>query len=312
MSREAGRPDHGGRKSSRTAVTAALMRGIHTRRDRPLLIEDPWGERFVSADEQAEICGRILAQAEPEARRRLARLDSDRGRLDAVLRRHPTYGGVILRSRYAEDALAAAAARGVRQYVLLGAGLDSFCVRQPPFARALRIFEVDEPATQASKRERIATVGVAVPENVRFVAADLGRASLREALVGAGFAPAVPAFFSWLGVTIYLSREANLATLRAIAEVSAAGSELVFTYTERQALDSPAMRKMREERAARGEAWVSGFDPATVAGMLAEVGLTLLEDLDGGELTARYGAGRSDGPRAGSAGHVTRAGVAVR
>ena len=316
MSAEIRRDDQAAREHdpSQTALAAALMRALHTRFDRPQLIDDPWADRLVSDAERAALCRRILADADPDARARLQALASDQALLAAALRRHPTYGGVILRSRYAEDALAAAVARGVRQYVLVGAGFDSFCVRQPPFARALTIFEVDQPASQALKRRRLAEAGVEVPDNVRFVVADLSRESLAAVLANAGFSRATPAFLSWLGVTIYLPRAANLATLRGIATASAPDSELVFTYIDQRVLDgrSPTMERMRARRAQLGEPWVSGFDPSTLATTLAELGLVLCEDLVGRELTARYCAGRSDGLSAGIAGHVARARVAGR
>jgi methyltransferase (TIGR00027 family) len=295
--------------ASRTALGASLMRAIHTRVDRPRLIDDPWGDRLVTDAEKAALRRRVLVEAEPDVRQRLEALGSDQAVLDAALRRHPTYGGVVLRSRYAEDALEAAVARGVRQYVLVGAGLDSFCVRQPAFAHALDVFEVDQPASQAQKRERLA--GVEVPANVHFVAADLAREPLATALGGAGFSSTVPAFFSWLGVTIYLPRDANLTTLHAIATCSAPGTELVFTYFDQRVLDArvPALEAMRAKRAEMGEPWVSGFDPTTLAAELRDVGLVLLEDLTGRELTARYCAGRADGLAASGAGHVAHARV---
>jgi methyltransferase (TIGR00027 family) len=294
---------------SQTALAASLMRATHTRLDHPRVIDDAWGDRLVTDAERATFCQRILSEAEPDTRRRLAALGSDRAVIDAALRRHPTYGGVVLRSRYAENALEAAVARGVRQYVILGAGLDSFCVRQPAFARTLAIFEVDTPASQALKRERLA--GVEVPANVHFVPADLAREPLGVALRGAGFSSTVPAFFSWLGVTVYLSRDANMTTLRAIAACSAPGSELVFTYLDQRVLDArpPGLEAMRSKRAERGEPWVSGFDPTTLAAELRVIGLVLLEDLAGAEMTARYCAGRTDGLAAGGTGHVARARV---
>ncbi|HME70450.1 MAG TPA: class I SAM-dependent methyltransferase, partial [Myxococcota bacterium] len=105
---------------SRTALTAALMRAAHTRLDQPRLIDDPWGDRLVSAVEKAALYQRILDGADPEARKRLGTLRSQQAVIDAVLRSHGTYGGVILRSRYAEDALEGAVAGGARQYVLIG------------------------------------------------------------------------------------------------------------------------------------------------------------------------------------------------
>jgi len=291
------------------------MRAIHARRDPTPLVDDRWGDRLVSEAEKAALHDRIVARVDPATRARLAALPSPQHVLDVVLRRHPTYGGVVLRSRWAEDALTAAVGRGVGQYVLLGAGFDSFIVRQPGFAAALTIFEVDLPASQAMKRERLAASGAAVPANVRFVAADLGREALADVLDRGGFERTRPAFFSWLGVTIYLPREANLATLGGVARASAAGSEIAFTYVDERALDagrSDAMARLREGPASLGEPWLSGFDPRTLAGTLRAVGLELIEDLDGAALTARYCADRADGLSAGTVGHVARARVLPR
>jgi len=297
---------------SRTALSAALMRSIHRRRDPAPLVDDPWGDRLVSDAEKAALHDRIMERVDADTRARLAALPSRQHVLDVVLRRHPTYGGVVLRSRWAEDALAAAVARGARQYVLLGAGFDSFIVRQPAFAERLTIFEIDLPASQAMKRERLAATGAVVPANVRFVAADLGREPLAEVLACAGFDAGVPAFFSWLGVTIYLTREANLATLGGFARASAPDSEIAFTYVDERALEagrSDVMARLREGPASLGEPWLSGFDPRTLAETLRGVGLDLVEDLDGPALTARYCADRADGLTGGTVGHVAVARV---
>jgi len=295
---------------SRTALTVALMRAIHTRVDRPRLIDDPWGDRLVSPVEKTALYQRVLEGADPEARARLEALGSQQAVIDTVLRAHPTYGGVVIRSRCAEDALESAVTRGVRQYVLIGAGFDSFIVRQAAFARGIDIIEVDHPATQALKRRRLEECGVEVPANVHFVAADLSRESLASVLERCTFSRAVPAFFSWLGVTIYLSRDANLATLRGIAASAAPGSEVVFTYIDQRVLDdsgSPALAKMHADRAAMGEPWLSGFNPATLASELQALGLVLVEDVGGPELRERYCAGRTDGLAPGTSGHIARA-----
>jgi len=300
--------------ASRTALSTALMRAVHTRIDRPRLIDDPWGDTLVSPSEKTTLYRRILAGARPEARTRLELLGSEQAVIDAALHAHPTYGGVVVRTRYAEDALEAAIASGVRQYVLIGAGFDSFIVRQPAFARDIEIFEIDHPATQAMKRERLAACRVVVPPNVRFVPADLSEESLAAVLVRCGFSRTAPAFFSWLGVTIYLSRETNLATLAGIAQSSAPGSEVVFTYIDQRALEegaSATMHRMRAGRAAENEPWVSGFDPATLADEMRALGVELVEDLGSPQLNARYLAGRTDGLLLGGAGHIARARVAA-
>lgn len=297
---------------SRTALSAALMRSVHARRDPSPVFDDPWGDRLVSESEKTLLHDRIMSRVDDATRARLATLPTPQAALDVVLRRHPTYGGIVLRSRWAEDALAEAVARGVGQYVLLGAGFDSFIVRQPAFAAGLTVFEIDQPASQAMKRERLAASGASVPSNVRFVAADLGREALADVLARSGFDRTRPAFFSWLGVTIYLTREANLAALRGVATASAPESEIAFTYIDERALvagASATMERVRSGPAEFGEPWLSGFDPHELAEELRGLGLELIENLDGAALTARYCADRTDGLSAGVAGWVARARV---
>jgi methyltransferase (TIGR00027 family) len=136
---------------------------------------------------------------------------------------------VLLRSRYAEDRLEAAAERGIQQYVILGAGLDSFPHRQPPWARTLSIFEVDQPASQLDKRRRVAHAGLKVPDNLTYVAIDFDEVTLRDGLAASGLNFAEPAFFSCLGVLGYLTREAALAIFELVSEFPK-GSEIVFSF----------------------------------------------------------------------------------
>jgi methyltransferase (TIGR00027 family) len=291
------------------------MRAIHTRLDQPRLIDDPWGDRLVPGAEKAALHRRILEGANPEARERFGRLGSQQAVIDLVLRSRGSYPGVILRSRYAEDALEAAVAAGARQYVLIGAGFDSFILRQPAYAHDVAIYEIDHPASQAMKRQRLQECAVEVPPNVHFVPADLAQESLTSVLARCEFSPALPAFFSWLGVTIYLSRDANLATLGGVAGFAAAGSEIVFTYVDERMLErgrSAAFERARSVRAIQGEPWLSGFDPATLADELQALGLHLVEDLAGLELRERYYPGKTDGLSPGAFSHIARARVEAR
>ena len=297
---------------SRTALTAALMRAVHTRLDRPRLIDDPWADRLVSAAEKAALYRRILDGADPETRSRFERLGSQQAVIDAALRAHDTYGGVVIRSRSAEDALERAVARGVRQYVLVGAGFDSFIVRQPAFARDVDIYEIDHPASQAMKRQRLDECAVALqPER----ALRSGRSEPGVPLLRAGAVRLLRRGARLLLVARRDDlplREANLATLRGIAASSAPGSEVVFTYTDQRVLDggrSAKLEKMRAGRAAQGEPWLSGFDPTTLASELSALGLELLEDLGSAELKERYCAGRTDDLSPGRIGHIARARV---
>jgi methyltransferase (TIGR00027 family) len=252
--------------ASRTALSTSLMRALHTRADPHPLINDPWGDKLV-----------------PES----VRLELD----DAALRRSPAYENVVTRTRYAEDSLQAAVDRGVRQYVLIGAGFDSFVLRRPAYAAELDIFEVDHPATQGLKIKRINELGISLPESVHFIAADLSVESVAAALARSSFRSDQPAFFSWLGVTMYLSREANLATLKSIARCAHAGSELVFTYVDEKLLNSnsEAFRALQERVTSMGEPFLSGFDPNTLAATVSACGLRLIEDLASDDVAKRYG-----------------------
>src|SRR6202012_3542114 len=197
--------------ASRTALATSLMRATHSRLDPHPLIHDSWGDRLVP-----EFVKRAMAPSDEL--------------LDESLMRSRSYANVITRTRYAEDALQDGVSRGVRQYVLIGAGFDSFALRLPKFAADLQIFEIDFPATQSLKAERIDACGVVLPDSVHFIAADLSQESVADALARSSFETNRLTFFSWLGVTMYLTREANLATLSSIASCSMAGSEVAFTY----------------------------------------------------------------------------------
>ena len=233
--------------------------------------------------------------------------------LDDFFLTNVAYPGVVIRSRYTEDALREATNRGTRQYVLIGAGFDSFALRRPVFSETLEIFEIDHPATQTFKIQRIRDCGISLPSSVHFVAADLATEDLAAALARSSFRKDEPAFFSWLGVTVYLTREANLATLRAIANAGAPGSELVFTYVDQVEFDSGGSRSPGDANAKAvammGEPYLSGFDPKEIANDLIHVGLELIEDLDGRKMSERYGRTGAKALKPSLSLHIARARV---
>ncbi len=200
------------------------------------------------------------------------------------------------RSRYAEDELACAVAHGVRQYVVLGAGLDTFAYRNPH--PGLRVFEVDHPATQVWKREQLEAAGIAIPAALTFVPIDFERQTLAEGLGLAGFDLKAAAFFSWLGVTPYLTRDACISTLNLIARTPP-GSGVVFDFAVDPALLNPGQRQALDalsERVARyGEPFQLFFDPRKLQDELAEIGFQRTEFLQGKELNERYFKDRDDG-----------------
>ncbi|MEU7243725.1 class I SAM-dependent methyltransferase [Streptomyces sparsogenes] len=265
------------RSPSLTARRAAALRAAHQTLDHGRLFRDPLAVRLLGAD-----------------------ADELLGDLDAT-RTAPERRGIRLfiaaRSRFAEDRLAAAVACGVRQLVVLGAGLDTFAYRNPHEATGLAVFEVDHPATQEWKRERLAGAGIPLPPSLAFAPVDFERESLGDGLAAAGFAPARPAFFSWLGVVPYLTREAVFGTLGYIAGLPG-GAEVVFDYSEPPSSMTPRARAAHRARAARvaslGEPFLSYFAPEELTADLRRTGFAALEDLDAVRLLARYADERAD------------------
>lgn len=266
---------------SRTALRVARLRALHQFSPQAELFRDPYALA-------------ILGEAAPD----IAELEQE----DEHSRRMRLF--VAARARLAEDWLATAVRRGVRQIVVLGAGLDTFSLRNPH--PGVTVFEVDHPATQAWKRQRIAEAGLAEPSGASFVPVNFERQRLPEELAAAGLNPAEPSFFIWLGVVPYLTREAIFATLSYIARVP--GSEVVFDYGEpaesRDTAGQAALAFYAARVAAIGEPWISFFIPSELAKSLAGLGFDEIEDLKSGDIAARFGRSPSRGT---SGGHILRA-----
>jgi methyltransferase (TIGR00027 family) len=197
----------------------------------------------------------------------------------------------VARSRLAEDALAEAVGRGVRQYVVLGAGLDTFAFRNPYAASGLRVFEVDHPATQEWKRQLISQAHLKAPGSLVYVPVDLEREPLAERLRANGFHSDEPAFFSWLGVTMYLSRDSVLGTLRFVAQTNLARGGIVFDYLNMpprwQVLRRWGMRLLMRRVAAAGEPWRTFFHPPQLQVQLVRLGFATVRDFGPDEINAR-------------------------
>jgi methyltransferase (TIGR00027 family) len=281
------------RKASQSALALALMRAVHDRCGDPLF-RDPVAEKLLTPRERSGIIAVLWATlghpGEPPGGDSIA--------LYRALAASPAFGSIIVRARYAEECLELAMASHVRQYVLIGAGLDTFAFRRTNLARELRIFELDHRASQADKRARLARAGLSPAPHLVFVPVDLETHSVGEALAGSGFDAGAPAFFSWLGVTRYLSRAAIRATLASIAGVASAGSTLVFNYTDtdgRAEEDRGSIeRRMDASVEAAGERVRTTFRPLEIARELGELGYQVLEDLDAGALRERYLRDRRD------------------
>jgi methyltransferase (TIGR00027 family) len=219
---------------------------------------------------------------------------------------------VVVRSRYTEDELSQAIARGVKQYVILGAGLDSFAYRRRDLAGVLRVFEVDHPTTQQWKRTRLRELQTELPPNLTFIPINFEQQTVTSALRAGGYQPEEPAFFSWLGVIGYLTEEATFKTLREVV-AAAPGSEIVFGYGVKEALLDEESRQMRAlvkaGTAAQGEPILSLFDPTSLAARVKELGFAQVRDFTPEEANARYFAGRADGLRVAKLNHLMKAWV---
>jgi methyltransferase (TIGR00027 family) len=194
---------------------------------------------------------------------------------------------VVLRSRYAEDRLATGAARGITQYVVLGAGFDTFALRQPAWAQGLKILEVDHPGTQELKRSRMAEAGLEMPGNAGFATVDFEHESLHDGLVRNGFSQDKPTFFSCLGVIMYLKEEAVDTMLRSVARFPA-GSEIVLTYAPPPRDPSAPPSPLMVRAADVGEPWLSFFDEETLVAKLRGFGFSKVEPLSAKEAGERY------------------------
>jgi methyltransferase (TIGR00027 family) len=266
------------RQPSKTAQSVAIHRAQHQLYDSPPVLNDPLALWIIGPEGAMSIALGWWAAGLPGPRAMRA--------------------FVAARSRYAEDELARAVSSGTLQYVILGAGLDTFAYRNPHAASGLRVFEVDHPDTQAWKRSRLALMGVPVPCSVTFVTADFERRELAAGLEGGGFRGDEPAFFSWLGVTQYLSKEAVIATFAEIRSICPE-SAIAFDYAlPRDAL--PDAEKVTFDALSVGVDWEgepfrSFFRPESLAKDLKAVGFRRLERPTADEINARYFRDRLDG-----------------
>jgi methyltransferase (TIGR00027 family) len=272
-------------KPSQTARAAALHRAAHQVLEQGRIFTDPLALRILGED-----AATIVREAEQHPSRRKMRIF------------------IAARTRFAEDALAAAVERGVRQLVVLGAGLDTYAFRGACRDR-LRVFEVDHPATQSWKRQLLVDAAIPLPPCLTFAPIDFERETLAEGLAAAHFNPAEQTFFTWLGVVPYLTEEAVWSTLTFIASLPN-GAHVVFDYSDPPASLPAEGRSHHENRAAHvaalGEAWLSYFEPDELRAKLMRLGFSKVEDLGPPQIVSRYLPHRvSTAPQRG--GHILRA-----
>ncbi|MGB6066226.1 MAG: SAM-dependent methyltransferase [Desulfomonilaceae bacterium] len=280
-------------RPSATAESVARRRAAHQIFDDPTVLCDPLALRIIDAKTAAAV------QSDPQG-------------LEQTPWSRYLRASVAARSRYAEDQLDIAVKRGVRQYVILGAGLDTFAYRNSYPEDTLHVFEVDHSATQAWKRARLDEGGIRVPCTLTFVPVDFETQAVERELRRAGFKANEPSFFSWLGVTHYLTIEAITDMLRFVASMPVE-SVIVFDYMIPPSLLSPISRQAYEALAHRvelaGEPFQSSFDPSSLEITLKAMGFGQIEDVGPTEINARYFSGRADGLKVGDGVHFMKAQV---
>lgn len=262
-----------------TAVRVALWRAMHVAIDAPPhILEDEVGLRIAAPDENW--------RSRPD-------MDPDATRLFRA--------SIVARARFIDDLVAECADRGVCQYVILGAGLDTFAQRRPEIASRLRVFEIDRGGPQTWKRRRLIELGFAIPEWLRFVPVDFEASdSWWHRLSAAGFDLGQPAVVTSAGVAMYLTKDAVEATLRQVAAL-APGSTLAMTYILPMECADPEERPGREaaERGARasGTPFISFFTGPEIVALARRAGFAAARQVSAAHLAARYFAGRTDGLR---------------
>lgn len=272
-------------KASITALMSSFGRAFHAENEEHPVFADYLAKGLMTEEEYAAVGSYIIGGArffEPET-------DPEKQEPRELLRRLVNVHiapSPLCRAAYTEQALKAAALTGTGQYVILGAGLDTFAFREKEFSSKHRVFEVDRPLTQADKKERIARAGWTIPANLTFVPVDFAKDSLTERLIACGFDPSAKSFFSWLGVTYYLSEEAIGKTFAELSSLCADGSELVFDYPDESFFDAAERRVQNTIMMAKagGEPMQSSFSYSELEWLLKKHGFMIYELLTSGDI----------------------------
>jgi methyltransferase (TIGR00027 family) len=272
--------------SSRTAINTAMARAAHlVLDDEPKVLADTFARALAGYNSDADLLDAIARNADASARAAGPRM-----RLMFALR-----------NRYAEDALIEAMSRGVEQYIILGAGLDSFAYRRPDLMESLDVFEVDHPASQAWKRARVAQLGIVPPARLHHLRIDFERETLREGLARSDVDLARPMFFSLLGVAQYLTTDALLSTLQDVVTSAEGGAEIVLQHVVPAAMlareDAELLEATAAGAAKLGEPWLGFYAPSVIEHHLLDAGFDSVVHFGPDDAAARYPRDRGDGRR---------------
>jgi methyltransferase (TIGR00027 family) len=265
---------------------AAARRAVHARYERPPVLDDTWALRLIDRKT------RWIIRIPPLYRRVLAPQQA---------RSNGYFATAVCNLRMADDLAEDAVRAGIHQYVVLGAGLDSFGVRRQDLADSLRVYELDHPAPQAIKRRRIVRAAGSIPANLELVPIDFEITSIPAALRESSFDTTRPALASWLNTIPYLTEDAVRASLAGLAEALAPGSTLLMNYPPRVALSAEAREAMEQVRASverRGEPFRSAYLPDDMLALVTGAGFDIDQHLTEADLAARFLSGRTGGPYA--------------
>lgn len=273
-------------KPSKTAELVAAARSLHTRTAMPPIFADEFAKHFCGPLWRAITASNFLSWLVVDMKYKVIK---------------PIINAVFVRARFCEDLVEEAINSGVDQYVVLGAGYDSFAMRRTDLTNHVTVFELDQPATQKSKLERMAKHGIAIPNNAVYVGADLNVEDMFECLIEHGFEISKPAVFAWFGVTYYLQRVAVVSTLERISTACSPGSRVLFDF-QYEPLSIPkdwrhAQAQMFEFVAKRGEPMISNFKPENMEKFVQECGYESVEILVPEEINKRYLSNRDDNLR---------------
>ncbi len=284
-------------KASMTALVSAFGRAYHSLNDEPLIFNDYLARNLITDEEFAQISSHMANGIHFFNPEHAGEFSDTVEALRWVIQNQiaPT---PLARAAYCEEMLKNAVALGVKQYIMLGAGMDTFSFRNPELLGEIDIFEIDHPATQELKKDRIKMAGWEIPENLNFVPVDFRTDDFIHKILKVNFDKTRRSFYSWLGVTYYLSKEDILNVLKSIVSISAKGSALVFDYGDEHFFDKDKSSKRVQNTvalgAATGESMKSCFSYRELEETLEKAGLLIYEHLDPNEMEKRYFQNRTD------------------
>jgi methyltransferase (TIGR00027 family) len=285
-------------ESSLTSLVSAFGRAYHSKYDTPKIFDDFIAPIIITDQEFHAISQNMIQGFRFFSQNAALPLPDDPDEILKWITQVQLSPTPLARAAYCEDVLMKEIKLGTAQYVILGAGLDTFCFRHPELEHSLQIFEVDHPATQAFKKNRLKEVNLTVPGNLHFVPMDFTKQFSDQALIQAGFDPQSKTFFSLLGVSYYLTKEENARLLRSLFENVPSGSSVVFDYADERLFEEKGfanrVQNIVNMAAASGESMKSCFSERELEQMLETAGLLVYEHLSPSDIDERFFRNRTD------------------